>query len=286
MVLNPLRSVVSSHLFRGVPLDKVKQQLRILDTDDDDLLIQYIESATAFAEDWMGRFVLPATVEAIFNSCCPCSHKVYRLNRRNFTSVSNIEVLQEGVYVGLTTDQYTVTQEIWETLVCIDDDVDIDCTVENGCQTNPETVKITYLCQELTSIDITNIVPSGTGDNRIGTVTTATPHGLTTTDSVIQADTGEDLFDGVFQVIVIDDTTYTFSYSGGNASTVTTGKMFTLSVPPQITLAIMQMVAAMYANRGDCSDKCGLVPCGAQRLLKQFRRYAVRGAGANDCCCW
>lgn len=287
MILNPLRSVVSNHFLRGVSLDRVKEQLKILDDDDNDLLIQYIEAATCFAEEWMGRFILPATVEAIFNSCCSCSYKNYRLNKREFDAVDKIEVLQDSVYVELTTDQYTVTRETWETFVCINDDVEIDCTVENGCQTNPETVKITYHAPALITRSITSITPSGTGNNQIGTVITSTDHDLKTTDLVIQSDTGQTLFDGVFGVTVIDDVTYTFSFKGGNPSTVNTGTMTTFSVPPQIELALMQMVARMYQNRGDCCDKCGQVPCSAQALLRQYRRYIVRGAGSShDCHCW
>lgn len=288
MVLNPLRSLVSDHFLLGVSLDRVKQQLRILDDDDDALLIQYIEAATSYAEEWMGRFVLPAKVLSFFNSCCSCSHKNFRLNRRVFNSVIFVEVLQtEPIpgYTSLSNDQFKVTKETWETFVCITDDVEIDCTVENGCQTNPETVLIQYQTGEVITLPISTIT-SVSGTPNIATVDLVTlDHGLKTGDVVVQQNTGASAYNGAFGVTVISSTAYTFTYEGPVAGAAVTGDLLVTQIPPQIQLAIMQMVARMYENRGDCCDECGEVPCSAQKKLKQFKRYNIRGAGANDCCC-
>lgn len=285
MILNPLRSVVSNHLLQGVSLDRVKSQLKILDTDDDVLLVQYIEAATSYAEEWMGRFILPATVEALFNSCCHCSYKKFRLSKRVFNSIVKVEVLQDALYVELTSSQYVLTQETWESFICIDDDVTIDCTIENGCQTIPETVKITYKTGEFVDISIASIT-SAAGTPNIATVSTgANVHGMKTGDMVLQSLTGNDIYDGLHGVIVVSPVIYTFTYGGTAQAAVVTGTATTLQTPPQIELAIMQMVARMYENRGDCCDECGNVPCAAQKLLKQYRRYIVRGAN-SDCCCW
>lgn len=42
-------------------------------------------------------------------------------------------------------------------------------------------------------------------------------------------------------------------------------------VPADVRVAIAMMVVKMIANRGDCSDECGDVPCDAQRLLMPYR---------------
>ena len=39
---------------QSVSLERVKEQLRILDNDEDTLLLGYIEAATGFLEQWTG----------------------------------------------------------------------------------------------------------------------------------------------------------------------------------------------------------------------------------------
>lgn len=288
MILNPLRSVVSNHSLMAISLDRAKSQLKILDDEDDALLTQYIEAATFYAEEWMGRFIMPATVTAFFNSCCHCSYKHFKLSKRVFNSIIFIEVLQvdpPGFYLALSSDQYVITREAWETFVCINDDVSVDCTIENGCQSNPETVLIQYQTGDFITTTITSI-SSVAGTPNIATVSTGGfSHGLKTGDVVIQENTGQSQYNGAFGVTVISTTTYSFTYEGAVAGAAVTGTLIIVQIPPSIGLAISQMVARMYENRGDCSDECGNVPCSAKKLLKQFKRYIVRGAG-NDCCCW
>ena len=281
MAQTPLRSVVTDHSLMGISLLRLKEHLRILDDDEDALFTQYILAATSYAEEWMGRVVLPATIEAIFNSCCDCCTRNFKLTGRKFTGISKIEVWQDAAYIELTTDQYTVTQETWETFVCIDNDVEIDCTIEDGCQTQPETVKITYTVGETREVNITSIVGAG----QIGTTITDAPHGMKTGDIVIQSNTTEDVFNGEFGVTVTGPDSYTFTFVGTPAGDVAVGLATIPIIPPQINVGLLQMVTKMNANKGDCCDECGQVPCGTQKLLRQFRRYIVRGAGSNDCNC-
>lgn len=266
----------------GVSLLRLKEHLRILDDDENAILTQYIQAATSYAEEWMGRVVLPATVEAFFNGCCSCGQKYFKLGERKFTGVTKVEVWQSGAYVELVEgDDYTVIEETWMAYVCLNNTISLDCTVENGCLLQPESVKITYTVGETVEVNITDISVGG----QIGTTTVDAPHGLTTGDIVIQSATGEDVFDGEFGVTVTGPTTYTFVFVGTPGGGVSTGLATIPIIPPQITVGLLQMVTKMNANKGDCCDKCGNVPCSTQALLRQFRRYVVRGAGRNDCTC-
>lgn len=58
--------------------------------------------------------------------------------------------------------------------------------------------------------------------------------------------------------------------------TYTAGYGNQAAVPTDIQLAIAMMVTGMVANRGDCSDECGEVPCGAQRILTKYKPAIIR----------
>lgn len=252
-----------------------------MDEDEDDLFTHYIQAATGYAETWMGRYLMPATLEAIFNSYCTCGCcNSFRLTGRLFNFITKIEVWNGTAYIELTTAQYTITKSTWEANVCISNEVVIDYTFDNGCQVQPETVKITYTVGDYRTVDIATI----TFEEDVGTTTTTTPHDLKNGDQVIQSETGEDVFNGTFGIIVLGPSSYAFEFVGTPAGNVSEGLATIPEIPPNIELGVMQMGAAMIANKGDCSDKCGAVPCTAQKLLKQYRRYVVRSPN-NDCCC-
>lgn len=283
MLLSPFRTEALTHSLNSVSLARVKEQIRILDTDEDTLISSYIQTATAFLELWTGYDLMPASYIAFFNACTNC-RTTYLLAKRPFNSITKIEVLQEGIYVELNTTQYVVTERTWETEVCIDDDVEIDCDVENGCQTIPESVKIEYTTGLTKVIVISDITTTTPGTPNIATELLASAHDLKTNDQIINSETTTTEYDGTFTVTVTSAVELTFEYSGSDPGNITVGNCTIPLIPRQLELATMQMVAKMYRNRGDCCDECGDVPCMAQSLAKQFRRYRIRGVGRIIVC--
>lgn len=284
MILDPKRVEVSDHSLESVSLEGVKEHLRLLDDDEDNLLLSYVQSATGFLEPWTGYHMMPATLLAFFNSCNSC-RPLYRLLGRPFNAVSKIEVLQDDVYVEITSSQYSIDQQTWETIICINNDVEIDCSVENGCQTNTEPVKITYTTGNRRTVAVSEIETVTLGTPNIAKVTLAAAHGLSNFDQVILSDTGAIAYDGTFTATIAGANIFTIRYLGADPGTKNAGTCTIPEIPPSLELAIKQMVASMYQNRGDCSDKCGQIPCSAQNLAKQFRKYIVRGAGPTHVCC-
>jgi len=137
-------------------------------------------------------------------------------------------------------------------------------------------------------ISVTEIVTETIlGDSpQIAKVTLSAAHKLKTFDQVILVDTGEELYNGLFAATLDTSTTFKIEYEGDPAPTVTTGTCEIPRIPSQLLLSITMMVAGMYANRGDCSDACGEIPCAVQPLAKSFRRYRVRTNSGRvyECC--
>jgi hypothetical protein len=280
----PKRTEVISHSESSVSLERVKAQLRIEldDTDEDVLLGGYIDAATSDLEKWLGYYMLPAELLAVFDYC-GCSPQCYVLEARPFFSIDKIEVLQDGSYIELTTDQYSIEKTTWETYIKICPTIDIDLTdPDNGCAVFDQ-VKITYNAGDRRVLDIDAIF--STGPN-VALVAVTTEHGLSTGDRVFLSDTGVTEYDGEFVVTVGDKTHFSINYLGIGFSSSSQGTCTIPEIPSSLELAVIMMVASMYVNRGDCSDSCGDIPCVAQKLARRFRRYRVMSAGGQyGCCC-
>lgn len=290
MLIKPIRDVISDHSLMSVSLERVKEQLRILDSDEDTLLAQYIESSTSFLEEWTGYYMMPGLITAFYNYCSSCC-LVYLMAGRPFNSISLVEVKQDGTYVAITDSDFVLTELEWETHLCINRDIQIDSqcvSFSSDCVDVVDPVKIAYNVGEFRTLQIASIVTTTSGTPNIGTVATVTAHGLKINDQVIHADTGEISYDGTFTVISITSaTTYTFEYLGSAAPASVIGTVTIPEIPAQLQLAVMQMVAKMYENRGDCCDECGNVPCVSQTLAAQFKRIIIRSSTRiyNDCNC-
>lgn len=283
-LLRPMRDVLSNHSLQSVSLARVKEQLRLFDTEDDNLLVGYIESATAFLEEWSGYYMMPGLVTAFYNNCNNCRFS-YLMGKRPFNSISLIEVKQDGTYVPLIDSDYFITERTWDASVCIDNSIEIDsqCNAfSSNCVDVIDPVKVAYNVGNRRTLGITSI----TFSDETATASSDNPHGLKDDDLVIISDSGSNVFDGTYSVTVVDQLTFTYTILGTPAGPVTTGVLTIPEIPAQLQLAVMQMVAKMNENRGDCCDECGQVPCSSQSLAKQFRRIILRAsAGVSDVCC-
>ena len=285
MVLRPKRTDVLVHSLDSVSLEKAKEQLRILDNDEDDLIASYIQAATCDLEEWTGYDLMPATTLAVFNWCGSC-RPVFLLSGRPFREITKVEVWQDGAYVELATTDYVISQKTWETLVCINTDVDIEVTVTDGCPDTTEPVKITYETGKVREVDVTSITTTTPGSPNLATAILDGVHDLKLYDQVILSATGKDEYNGTFTAVPTGPTTFTFTYIGSDPGAVATGLCTIPEIPPQLKLAVMMMVAAMYENRGDCADNCGKVPCKAHKMAGRYRRYNFKSTGVPyDCCC-
>ena len=191
-----------------VTLQEVKDQLRIFDDDNDDLLTLYIEAATEYAENFTRRHFITRT-NTTYRDFFPGAVNYYgyyamypyysgnlgfEIRRSPLQSIETIEYLVQGV------------------LTLVDDTV-----YYNTLQNDYSVV-------------------------------------LSRDDQFWPNNADEQL-----QSILI-----TFKTGIGNTSD---------DIPANIQLAIMQIVTAMYENRGDCAvcDCAQFVPPTAKHLLQQIR---------------
>jgi hypothetical protein len=282
MIIKPKRIEQSNHSLDSVSLARVKEQLRILDSDEDALIQSYINAATLSMEGWTGYDILTADYINYYDlPCCQTCCQVYQISGRPFDTVTAVEVLQDGVMTALTTAEYTVSVEQWRTLVDIDGDVVIDDGEDDIDQ-----IKISYGTGKYNTIALTQIETTTVGTPNIATVTLPSAHNMKTNDQTIISGSGTTEYDGTFTVTVTSAVAFTYEYLGSDPGISVIGNCIIPLVPRDLELAIMQMVASMYENRGDCSDSCGEVPCMSQKLARRYRQYIVRSAGAScDCTC-
>ena len=190
----------------------------------------------------------------------------------------SVEVLQDGSYVPLTSEQYSVTETDWEVYITLCESVEVDS--ECG---DVDPVRISYQVGNWRKLGVDNI----TSVDNTATVKTLDPHNLQNGDQVIITDTGESDLEGTFTVTVVSSTEFSYSYLGTPNLSSLTGTVTVPEIPAQLEQAILEMVASMYTNRGDCSDSCGAVPCSAQKKAAQFKRRIIRTTTRikDVCCC-
>lgn len=191
-----------------VTLQQVKDQLRIFDDDNDDLLTLYIEAATEYAEQFTRIDFITRTYET-FRDFFPGALNYYgyyaiypyysgnigfEIRRSPLQSVEKIEYYSQGVLTLVDPSiYYNTLQQEYSVILSKDDEF-----WPNDADEQLQTILITF-------------------KNGIG-------------------DTSDD-------------------------------------IPANIQLAIMQIVTAMYENRGDCAvcDCAQFAPATAMHLLKQIR---------------
>lgn len=286
MILKPFRTDMSNHSYSAISVERVKEQIRLLDNDEDQLLARYVRSAVDDIEEWSGYYLFPATFTAYFDFCSQCITQYY-LDKRPFYELSKVEVKKDGNYVELTSADYFLMRHKWYQMIQLKTTVDVD----ESDQFEPDMivvdpVKITYETGTRNVIAITQIETTIVSTENTATVTTALPHNLKNNDQVVISETGADDYNGTFTITKISSTKFSFQYLGTDPGIKNTGSCLIPILDPELELAILQMVADMYTNRGDCSDECGKIPCMAQSLASHHRRMNVRvGNLRSECDC-
>lgn len=276
------RTEVLSHSLDAVSLERVKEQIKVLEDDEDFLIKTYIQSAVSDLEKWAGFLLMPAILVSYYTEQNGRCRSGFTISARPFASINSVEVMQNGVYVELDSADYTVGQYTWETFVCIDSAITIDSVEDCGV----DQIKISYKIGKERAVDVSDISTiTVSGDSpQIATVTTTVPHKLTSLDQVSLSATGILTYDGIFTATVLNSIQFNIEYEGEPSAQAVTGLCAIPEIPPQLQLAVMLMVSKMYANRGDCSDECGNIPCISQTLAKTFRRYNLMSAGSSNAC--
>ena len=118
------------------------------------------------------------------------------------------------------------------------------------------------------------------------TCTTGSAHGFIVGEWVNVVGADQAGYNGTFSTIYPHPSTTSFR-SNVDITTVSpaTGTItFTnLRIPADIIQAIAMMTTMMIANAGDCSDDCGDVPCGAEKLIKKYKPIFL-GISGGRCC--
>lgn len=274
MIFKPLRTEQSDHGLIPTTLDNVKSNLRVLDDEEDTLITEYIEASTERIERWLDMCFLFGRRVSYYGYCIRCA-TAFQIPGRPMHVVESVEVMQDGSYVTLVegTD-YEIQVERLQTLIILKQIVTIDTDV-------PDPVKITYVLGFSRLITQSNFTFSDP------TVTvTATAHQLVTGNPVYVSGADQSEYNGIHDVTVTSADEFTYAVTGSPASPTGTIVIVGPDVPSTLQLAVKRMVAMMYANRGDCSDKCGDVPCVAQSLAKSWRKRIIRTTSVRyGCCC-
>ena len=307
LAVKPYRVEVTEHSLKSVSTDRAKEQLMIYDDDSNAVIDRYIETATSLLEEWAGYFLMPAKITAYFNYCSSCCLD-YVLQSRPFNSLVRISVLQDGSYVDLTSEQYSVMKGNWETVIRLCDSVEVD--TECG---DVDQVKIEYLLGQLYTTEIHKAWFTDVAGEKTATIETSIPHGMITGDIAVISDVGVPDMEGAYSITKISSIKFSYTFisdilpsdisnelvfygvplyfngvpieQGGTVPEII-GMVTTPQIPPQLEQSVLEMTAGMYSNRGDCSDACGIVPCSAQAKASQFKRQIVRTSrGYKDACC-
>jgi hypothetical protein len=90
-----------------------------------------------------------------------------------------------------------------------------------------------------------------------GTITITMPsaHGFLTGQKVVMTGANQDYFNGTFVITATGANTFTYTATGANATA--TGDIIANFIPEDIKAAIKQIVAWLWADRGDCSTGAG-----------------------------
>ncbi len=102
------------------------------------------------------------------------------------------------------------------------------------------------------------LVSSLTSTGGVATVTTATVHGLASSDTVFIRGASDPEYNGEFTATVVDTTSFTYPVTGTPAGTAT-GEMWVrtavswtdATVPVKVKAAAKLMLTHLYENRGD-----------------------------------
>lgn len=274
MIFKPSRTDTLQHSLEATTLQNVKDNLRITDTEEDDLLQEYIIAATDRLEGWLGQCFRFCENISYYNFCGNCA-TAFLIKGTPFIGIKKFEYFTDGAYVTLADTEYFLNQNSVQTVLCLKDTIDVDDEV-------PDPVKITFFLGYNKSIDVTSL--NYADPNSELTVTTG--HGLEIDDDILNIGSDQDDFNGIFTLITADTTQLDYLVGTGLTQPTEIGLFFSEDVPTLIQIAIKQMVAKMYANRGDCCDDCGDVPCGVQKLLRGLKTMRIRTSGpVYGCCC-
>jgi hypothetical protein len=277
VVFKPHRTEIANHSLQSLSVERAKEQLYLYDEDSDSLINRYIQSATSILENWLCYYLMPADITAYFNYCGQCS-VAYLLGARPFNSLVSVEVLQGGSYVALTSEQYSLQVTDWEAHLKLCESL----TVDSDCG-DVDPIKVTYKVGKYNELSITDI----TATENTALVTVASPHNLQNGDQVIISGTGEDDLNGTYSVTIVSATTFEYTYVGTPGLASVTGLATIPLIPNALEQALLEMVASMFTNRGDCSDSCGPVPCSAQAKAGLYKRRIIRTnkGPVYACCC-
>lgn len=126
------------------------------------------------------------------------------------------------------------------------------------------------------------LVSSITSTGGVATVTTSTPHGLSTNDTITSRGAVQPEYNGTFTVTVLTTTTFTYPIAGTPVSPATGGVAMRTAlawtdatVPGRVQAATLMVLTHLYQHRGDDPETDEQLWNAVGRLLVRDRDPAV-----------
>ena len=253
-----IRTEITTQSIKAISLNLAKLQagLEPDETYQDVLISQYIDSAARLASDFIGKTLLTTGYRAYWNYLHECleirDHNVgitalkYIDTDGNEQEITDFEVQRREHVTMVYTSEFPSTKDIPEAVF-------IDYTAGWG---------FVQKAVSLTRVD------------SLVTGTTAVAH-QALTGNIITIEQAEAGYNGDFIISVIDSNQLTYTIDT-EPTTPGSGVFVHRLLNSDIQTALAMMTVRMLSNRGDCSDKCGAVPCDALTLLNDYKDASIQ----------
>jgi hypothetical protein len=254
-----------------ISVAEIKEHLKIdaSNTSEDTYLFSLINSATSFFEKYTKRdilakkYLLEGTAYSLNFPISLFRSKVFQIDSVTYLLDDVWETLASTEYLNLYNNNYGILlSKSTFSSILLDE--------------NSPNFKIVFWAGFNAKKISSAVMLNGTV-----TVTTTLAHNFLSGQKIIITGANETYFNGTFIITKTGANTFTYTATGANATA--TGELMANDVPDDIKTALKQIVASLWASRGDCEQGLNAsielteqgIPTGALLVLKQYKIYEV-----------
>jgi len=255
-----------------VSVAEIKEHLHISTSAEDAYFLGLINVATGFFEGYTKReilakkFLLEGTEWEI--------KLPLEIVRSKCFQIDSFTYLYDGSWSTLSTDNYLLSPQNKWGILCAKSDF-AGQSLDDDASPN---FKVTFWAGFNAKQIASAVMLSGTI-----TITTTLDHNYLTGQKVVITGANESYFNGTFTITKTGAKTFTYTTTGANATA--TGEMMSNDIPEDIKECLKQIVAYLWASRGDCAGG-GInfatidltdqtFPSAALAIMKQYRIYEI-----------
>jgi hypothetical protein len=221
-----------------ISLAEIKTHLKIDGSLEDDYLNFLIASITNYAESYTKREFITKRFLTFRNTF----YNSFEIRRTKLQAVNSIKYLSNDVLETLDSNNYYIT-----------DETDFACIVPEANVTFPSVDSKLQAVQIDFWAGYGILVDSAVRASNIVTITTLNDHNFSNNDNIVIA--GANTINGDIngsQTITVTGTK-TFTYSNTGNDETATGNITANKIPEDLKMAMLNHIAEVYSNRGDCN---------------------------------